>query len=233
MKRYFNFLRSIIFWSTLFFQLFLITLLIPILGFSIEQKKKIFQSWAQTACKISLKLSFFIIKINGFENIEKDTGFIIAANHSSFIDSIVLLGILPFQFKFVADSSGFSLPFFGRLYKAAYWIKKDNKMKFKDQVVLYNALKKNERVVIYSSVAKKWELSSFSEAVIKYSNNAGSPILPVAIKGASKTLPMKKFIFEDNRIEVKIGKARYFSDAQALYDEVERLYNPHPTGRNL
>ena len=224
MRVFFNCLRSIILWKVFFTGVFIIASIYPILNIFPGKHEKLFQGMNKFFLSLALKLSFINVEVIGSENIPHEGGFIIAANHSSFLDNIVLLGRLPFLFKIVADRSGFSLPLIRRVYKGAGYIRTGIMMGFEDMVVLYKCLRSKENVLIYSFVAKGSELGRFTDAMINFSKQTGAPILPVCLKGCSKILPMNKFILTDGMVSVRIGNPIHDPDLKLLQDKMKELY---------
>ncbi len=176
-----------------------------------------------------LILTWIPVKVLGRENLkdyDMQQGLIVAVNHSSLLDTFVLLAKLPFVFKFIAYGAGFRLPFIKVLYEGAGYVGaglKGEKM-VPHLVSLREVLKRKEKIAIYSRPSMKEGEVKFSEGAVWLSNEFQTPILPVAIKGASELLPMGKFLLGWGRVILSIGKPSYFSSPDALQKEVSRLY---------
>lgn len=228
MQNYFRLVRSGIFWAVFFLQAFLLALFIPFIDFfliRVDKKKRqiLFSSIIKYSSRIVLRFGLIKVKLFNLQNIPKEGSLIVAANHNSFLDNIILLAYLPFGFKFLADSSGFTLPFFSRIYKALGFIKVNLKMKLKYQLILYKALMEGEKIVIYSSVGRNDGIPKFRDAIISFSKETNSPILPVCIEGSSKVLQMRRFILRNYRVDLNFGRAGYFLDTDDLRKAVEDL----------
>jgi len=157
---------------------------------------------------------FFRLKVTGQENIPQDGPFIIAANHSSLLDPVILgISIKP-KIIFVAAAYLFEIGWLGYLLRKANSIpvQRENDIK---------AIKQSLKILRQGRV-----LGIFPEGGIDRQKNnlpvragaaylatkAGAPIVPVRIKGADKALPRgAKFIRSLNKIEVEIKKPIYCS----------------------
>src|SRR5207248_2155182 len=97
--RYLN--KSVRFIYTLYVWLLFVILMLPawllVLIASKKVSAKIIRLWA----KLLVKLSFCSVKVKNKTNLFKERPVIFAANHSSYIDSIILLSILPAGVLFI------------------------------------------------------------------------------------------------------------------------------------
>ena len=174
--------------------------------------------------RMCLRCSLTRVRLIGAANIPAAGGMVIAANHSSFIDNLVLLGELPLRFKIVASRAGFSLPFMGRVYRGAGYIPTGLRMDLSEQMKLYRELKNKRNVLIYSKLPKNSKLGEFTEAMIAAARETHCPIVPISIKHAREVLPMKKFILKKGEIVVRIGEPIYVPDLKILQDKIRELY---------
>lgn len=225
MGRCFNLLRSLVFWLVFLVGTFLIALFSPLIKIVFAKSEKVVQGLIKLFLHFSLRLSNTKVNITGLSNIPQKNGFIIAANHNSFVDSFVLIGELPVLFKIVAFKSGFSLPLIGRIFRGAGYISTGLTMNFGDQIILYKALKRNENILIYGRIAGENVYGNFTEAMVSFARQAGIPILPVCLVGSSKVLPMGKFILQAGSVSVRIGDPIHDPDLNILQDKMRELYH--------
>ncbi|MBU0672812.1 MAG: 1-acyl-sn-glycerol-3-phosphate acyltransferase [Candidatus Margulisbacteria bacterium] len=218
--------RTIIFWPIL-----LLYFVFPwqFFTFFIKDKATFYQNGISFFNRVLLILTGIKVKIKGRENlklIDPEKPLIIAANHSSFIDSTVLVAKLPFPFRFTVYHVGFKLPFIRSIYNRAGYIGVGLKglKTAKDAFSLYIALKKKEKILMYSEVGKEADGFWFNPRIVELSRSQNIPILPIAIKGTAKILPMRKFFLGGEGISLSIGKPALFSSPQELKAEVLRLF---------
>ena len=226
MLRYF---RSILFWGFIAFSVVLLGSFLPIIALFVRNKYRLFQGAISLFSKALLILCGIKVKIAGKENfdlISSDRGLIVAVNHQSFLDSFVLLAKLPFLARFTVYAVGFRLPFLKRIYRGAGYIGVGMRsIKTAHLHTLFNALKNHERVIMYSEVSDDEERFEFAKGLIRLSQQFNVPILPIAIKGMNKVLPLNEPKLDWGEITLSVGKpSSYFSSNKELKEEVQRLY---------
>lgn len=162
-------------------------------------------------------------KFEGLDNVPKDRAFIIAANHSSYYDALLLpLIIIPKIDKKIHA-----------LVNSIYWknpvtrwfiewgesipvhIGKDKDSKEKNKKAFKKTLdylKHNGIVQIFPEGTRSYDgrLKKAYTGVAKLALEAKVPVLPVGIIGANKVLPKGKMLPRFKRCEVKIGKLMSF-----------------------
>ena len=149
---------------------------------------------------------FEIIGSDHFPN--SDSGFIIAANHTSFLDPPVLGGRIRRPIGFLARETLFSLPILGHLIKWLGALPIAGDSEFKSLRVVIRALKAGKSVVIFPEGTR----TSFEEnlepqagvAFLAYA--AKVPVIPCYIEGTDKVWPRNKNTFWPKKIRVFIGK---------------------------
>jgi len=198
---------GIIFWATVFF-------LLPFL--STASKQHCIAGFAKTLLKVSG------VKIEVCGPVEAFDGkLIIAANHASFLDTFILLAVLPFPFHMTVHAIGFRVPFLRRIYKSAGYIGVGKGVETGHG--LYHVLLKGGKLVIFSQPAS----FDFSPHLIQLSSLTDTLILPIAIKNTSKVLPFDKFRLQSrDTIKVAIGTPHKFSSAGELKQAVLSLPSP-------
>ena len=162
-------------------------------------------------------------KVEGMENIPRDRPFIIAANHTSYYDALLLPSIIvpklnkkihPLVNSFYCKS--FVTGFFLNLWEAIpVFVDKNNLSREKNELAFrkaVNYLKNNELIMIFPEGmrSKDGKLKKAFNGVARISLEAKVPVLPVGIIGANKVLPIGKIFPRFKRCEVKIGKLMYF-----------------------
>ena len=165
----------------------------------------------------------WIRKVEGLENIPKDKPFIIAANHTSYFDALLLPVIiipkLNRKLHALVNSFYWKIPitrFFLDLWESIpVSVEKEKGYKEKNKLALENALsyfKKGEILIIFPEGrrSKDGKLQRAYTGIAKIALKAKVPILPAGIIGANKVLPVGKTLPRFKRCEVKIGKLMYF-----------------------
>ena len=165
----------------------------------------------------------WIRKVEGLENIPKDIPFIIAANHSSYFDALLVPVIIvhrinkkihamvnnfywkPLITRFFLDLWE-SIPVYVEKEKDA---KEKNKQAFEKAL---NYLRKKEPIMIFPEGKRSYDgkLQRAYIGVAKLAIKAKAPVLPVGIIDSNKILPVGKMLPRFVRCEVKIGKLMNF-----------------------
>jgi len=165
----------------------------------------------------------YIRKIKGINNIPIKRGMIIACNHSSFADDLLLpCTIIPHLNKklhIYVNSMFFKNPI---LRNFLYWggcipvdvgrRKKSEKTNIKAFKTAINFLKKDEIMGIFPEGHRSYDqkLREGKTGVAKLALSAQVPIIPVGIRGSSVILPKGAYCLRFKRCEVIIGKPMYF-----------------------
>ncbi|MBI3027769.1 1-acyl-sn-glycerol-3-phosphate acyltransferase [Candidatus Woesearchaeota archaeon] len=162
-------------------------------------------------------------KVDGLDNIPKDKPFIIAANHSSYYDALlipcIILPRLNKKIHAMANSyywKPFLTRFFLNLWEAVpVYVEKEKNSKEKNKAAFekaINYLKNNELIMIFPEGARSHEgkLKKAYTGVARLALAAKVPVLPFGIIDAYKVLQKGKMLPRFIRCEVRVGKLIYF-----------------------
>lgn len=183
----------------------------------------------------------WIRKIEGIENIPKNTAFIVAVNHSSYYDFVLPPAIIGLELNKLLHAlvnsrfwknpiarlileCGECIPVFVGKEKGS---KKRNQKSFEQAL---NYLKKGEIVEIFPEGRRSIDgkLGKAYNGVARLALKAKVPVLPVGIIDSHKILPKGKIFPRFVRCEVKIGKPIYFDKyygkkpSNKIFEEVTR-----------
>lgn len=162
-------------------------------------------------------------KVHGLENLPKKGPFIIAANHSSYYDALLLHSIMIPKINMKIHA----------LVDSRYWdntitktilnwggcipvfVKNEPESKKKNKKAIELAikyLKNKELVQVFPEGTRSHDgkLKKAYTGITKLVLKTKAPVLPVGIIGSHKTLPKGKIFPRFTRCEVKIGKLMYF-----------------------
>ena len=157
---------------------------------------------------------YFSIKCSGLENLPREQPYIIAANHSSHLDTLAVMTVLGDEFKRLRVlaakdywfSTRFKSWFSGELLK---FVPFDRHANFLQGLrISQEVLKQNECLLIYPEGTRSvtGELQPFKPGLGLLAYESGSPIIPAYIDGTYHALPKGKNLPRKSRIQVIFGK---------------------------
>ena len=178
-------------------------------------------------------------KVEGLENVPRDRPFIIAANHSSYYDTLllhtILIPILDKKIHALVNSNywnnpltktfldwGECIPVFVKHQPGA---KIKNKKSFLKAVKL---LREKEILLIFPEGRRSpdGKLGKAYSGIAKIALEKNTPVLPAGIIGANEVLPRGKLFPRFRKCDVKIGKLmvfdRYKKTDEKTLEEITR-----------
>jgi 1-acyl-sn-glycerol-3-phosphate acyltransferase len=186
----------------------------------------------QNVARLWAKTILYLLNINvvtdGLSNIDSKSSYLIVSNHQSYFDIFILLSSLNLDFKFVAKSSLFSIPFLGWSMKRLGYISVDRK-NLKKTLSVFNQTnlgnkapenvsdseQKNKKKDVVSILifpegtrSDNGKLKDFKTAGLKrFIEILNLPILPVAISGTFGILKKNSLkIYGGKTVQLKILK---------------------------
>ncbi len=196
--------------------------------------------YSDTGYKVFFKLKplikkFLKINVKGIENIPLHGGCILAANHKSHLDPLVLNTISPRPVLFLAKEELFKPPLFGSFVKNAGAIPVSrNGRDIKSLKLALKALKDNQCIGIFPEGTRMppGKFGKAQSGVGLLATRTGVPVIPVFISGTEKILPRdykfpKLFKYD---INISVGKPIFFSKdndykeaSQKIMEEIIKL----------
>ena len=154
------------------------------------------QAWlAKTWAKSILIGSGLHVRVEGIELIDPNTSYVFAVNHTSYMDTPVVLANLKSQFRFLAKSSLFRIPLLGwHLTRAGHISVSlgDPRASLKSMLRAAEVVKeRNVSLLIFPEGGRTRDgaLQSFKEGAAYIAIRAGVPIVPMVLIGAREALP--------------------------------------------
>lgn len=152
---------------------------------------------------------FFGLRITGGKNLPKSGPFIVVANHSSVFDGFIIASSIKPKITFMAAAYLFKTRFYRYILQGvdAIPVQRDGSD--------ISALKKSIKVLKQGNILGIFPEGRMKKEEDSFSAKAGAaylaikinvPIVPIAIKGAGKALPVGKKWPKFSKIEVRIGK---------------------------
>ncbi len=147
-----------------------------------------------------------LINVSGVENIQKNTSYIVVANHQSHLDIFVVYGWLPIDFRWVMKMELRKVPFLGYFcYIAGHvFIDRSNSASALESINKAKEKIKNGISILFFPEGTRTttrELLPFKKGAFKFALDTNLPILPVTLIGTMDILP-------SNTMDLFPGKAK-------------------------
>jgi len=168
---------------------------------------------------IILKL-FFRFEVRGAENVPQKTNFIVAANHASFMDPVVVGAAIPKKIYWLALREIYSI----------FWVRLFMKMTTEPLLVGGSSQKaeylltRNVDLGLFpeGGLTRDGNLGEFRRGVALLAIKTGRPVVPCAILGTYEALPITAKFPRLSPITVKIGEPIYLlKEFEDIIDDVQ------------
>src|SRR5262245_21431651 len=165
---------------------------------------------ARFGSKVLLKIAGVKLTIEGLEKIDPRGSYVFVSNHVSYMDTPVVLGHIPVQFRFLAKKGLFSIPFLGyHLKRAGHLpVPRDNP---RDAVKTMNEAgriirERGVSVLIFPEGGRSLEgLKPFKEGAAYIAIKAGVPVVPLGMVGTLAVLPMHSLNVRPGHVTLRVG----------------------------
>jgi 1-acyl-sn-glycerol-3-phosphate acyltransferase len=158
--------------------------------------------------RILLKL-LFRIDVKGVEHIPSEGAFLIAPNHISFLDPVVVGAFVPRNLHYMSRENLFDIFFLGWLLRIcqAFPLRRDrpHPQAMKKAISI---LKEGEGLLIFPEGTRSitGKLKEGNPGLGMLACASGAPVIPAKVSGAEKALPMDARWIRLEKIHVRFGK---------------------------
>lgn len=165
---------------------------------------------AQYWSRVLLFIAGVKLEVEGLERIDPKGSYVFVSNHVSYMDTPVVLGHIPLQFRFLAKKSLFSIPFLGYHLKRAGHIPvpRDNpRAALKAMSEAAKAIQeRGVSILIFPEGGRSLTgLQPFKEGAAYIAIKAGVPVIPLCLKGTLEVLPMGSLNVRPGRVLLRVG----------------------------
>jgi 1-acyl-sn-glycerol-3-phosphate acyltransferase len=168
---------------------------------------------------------FYGLEVFGLENIPKEGGFIMAANHASYLDPPVIGGVSTRRVRFMAREGLFKIPLFRSFIKIfSFPIKRGrpHPSAIKESV---QRLRQGEMIVMFPEGGRSVDgsLLEAKRGLSVISAISRTPVVPTFIKGTEKALPVGAKLPRPSKITVTFGPPLQMQNEETEKQYQERL----------
>ncbi|MDX1763642.1 MAG: AMP-binding protein, partial [bacterium] len=192
---------------TLFFTFAAIAWVVLFLVTGITSRRAFLHHWAG----ILIKMSRTPLAVRGLENLPAGDPVVVVANHSSYLDSLILTAVLPPQFGFVAKRellnrfvSRTALRQIGTLFVERF----DKSRGLADSQAALQALRKGASLIFFpeGTLVRMSGLLPFYMGAFVAAAETETPVVPVTIRGTRSMLRGGQWFPRKGTVQVTVGK---------------------------
>lgn len=142
------------------------------------------------------------LRVTGREHLPWRGGAVIAANHSSLIDILVVFGLFR-PFKWVSKAENFKIPFVGwnmRLNGYVSLVRGDRESIVKMLAQCSRLLEQGNPVLFFPEGTRSQDgrLRPFKDGAFELAMEHGVPLIPVAVHGTARALPKHGMVLKEH-----------------------------------
>jgi 1-acyl-sn-glycerol-3-phosphate acyltransferase len=162
-------------------------------------------------CRLILALSGCSLRLEGQDQLTAVTGpVVLAANHASYLDVVVLLAALPLPFRFVAKRELARTPLVGRVIRKVGHLMVERGQASQSVAAagrVTSALRAGVSVLVFAegTFARPPGILPFRLGGFKAAVDTGCPVIPVTIRGAREILPAYAWLPEPGPLTVAVS----------------------------
>ncbi|MEI6514070.1 MAG: lysophospholipid acyltransferase family protein [bacterium] len=175
--------------------------------------------WILRFLFIVLLKIFFRFRVEGRENLPRKTNFIVAANHASFLDALVVGTAIGQRTYWIASRKLYRVLWLRVFFMLIDAIPSGNASR-----TVVALLERNKNVGLFPEghVTRDGRMHEFKSGAALMAIKTGRPIVPCAIIGTYEALPINgRFPKLFSPITIKIGKPKYlFKEFDEVIDDV-------------
>ncbi|MBN3864463.1 AMP-binding protein [Pseudomonas frederiksbergensis] len=180
------------------------------LAVAILPRQRWCRSFTRVASRLFLRLAGVPFSVTGLERLPSSSVSVLAANHASYLDGVILCAALPPQFSFVAKRELAGQWIAGRFLRklgARFVERFDLQRSAADTESLAEALQTGQSLVFFpeGTFTREPGLRTFHMGAFVLAARAGVPLLPVAICGTRRVLRDGQWFPRHGAIHVNVG----------------------------
>ena len=168
---------------------------------------KVARVWARSL----LRIAGVRVKVDGLEKIDPGAAYVFASNHLSYMDTPVVLGCIPVEFRFLAKKGLFRIPFLGTHLAQAGHIpvpREDPRAAVRTLAHAAEIIREHgTSVLIFPEGGRSHDgaLRPFKDGAAYLAIKAGVPLVPISVSGTREVLAMHSAALHRGAVRLRIG----------------------------
>lgn len=156
-------------------------------------------------------LTFCPVRVVGANNLTKKSPVIYAANHASYVDTIVMLGLLPLDTRFVGKKELLSIPILRTFMRKLDYIgvdRLDFSKGLEDTASIQRTINAGHSILIFPEGTFGYAagLRPFRLGAFKIATETGTPICPLSVKGTRHILRDDEKMMRPGPVTITVGE---------------------------
>jgi 1-acyl-sn-glycerol-3-phosphate acyltransferase len=184
-----------------------ISLLVSVFDSTGRAQQRIAQIWA----RVCILCSGSRLKVRGIDNLFKHSVAVYASNHTSYMDTPVIFSTLPFQFRILAKTELWSIPFIGWYLNRSGQIPintENPRATLSSLGAGVKALRAGMPLFVFPEGARTpdGETGAFLSGAAFLAIRAQVPVVPIALSGVYDLLPIHTRHFYPSELTIEVGE---------------------------
>jgi 1-acyl-sn-glycerol-3-phosphate acyltransferase len=178
--------------------------------------------WGVTGLVCVVSLMFYPCRVKGLSHIPRKGGFILASNHESNIDPVLLPVVCPRRMRFLAKDSLFRNPVLGFLIRFGGGIPVRRASADRQALTsVLDQLEKGVPVLMFPQGTRGGE--RIQPGVAFLAIKSAKPVIPVYIEGTAKVLPKGARFPRRSGVRVVFGKPIFVPSSEKQDQAAKRI----------
>lgn len=161
--------------------------------------------------RAAARLAGLRIRSHGLENLPGEAPCVLVANHASYLDALVLIAVLPHDFRYLAKAefkrqapAHFLLRRMGAIFVDRF----DPRQATRDTQQVFAALGNGDSLAFFpeGTFSRQPGLKGFHMGAFVAAAQAGTPVLPVALSGTRRLLRGSEILPRPGTVDVSVGR---------------------------
>ena len=149
------------------------------------------------------------LSVTGVEHLGTGGSAMLVANHSSYIDSVVLMAALPIDCRFVANHRLMSVPLISTAIRQTRYLVVDRtamRARRACLLAIVDTLQHGTSVLVFpeGTISRGPDLLPFRAGAFRAAVETGRPVVPISLRGTRDILPYRSWLLRQGTIVVTI-----------------------------